>query len=99
MNITQFHTIIFLVALLLVLNLVNRFVFYRFRKRLPNSGSDLQINDLMDVDRFEQILLRLDPDQRTRAARTLAWLIRIILAMAVVILSIIIIGVFLYIMK
>jgi len=99
MIITQFHTIIFLVALLLVLNLVTRFVFYRFMKRLPNSGSDLQINDLLDVEKFEKILRRLDPEQRKRASRTRTWLIRISLAMAVVILSIIITGVFLYIMK
>lgn len=99
MVITQFHTIIFLVAVLMVLNIVNRIVFIRFMRRLPGNGSDMKINDLLDVQQFEKLLRDLDPEQRKRATRTRTWLIRIILAMAVVIISILITGVFLFFMK
>jgi|GEM_PF-3468558 len=99
MTITHFHTIIFLVSVLLILNIINRIVFIRFLRRLPHLGSEMKINDLLDAQQFEKLLRDMDPEQRKKATRTRTWLIRIILAMAVVIISIIITGVLLFIMK
>lgn len=88
-----FYTIVFLVSVLLFLNIVNRILFMRFVRSLPASPTGLQINDLLDAQKFEKMIRKLDPALRDKATATRAWLIRIIVTMLVVIILLIIVGV------
>lgn len=94
---TYFHTIVFLVVVLLILNVVNRIVFMRFVKRLPVTSGELKINDVLDRNTFDRMIIKLDKSARQRAGNTRSWLIRIIISMFVVIVLIIIVGVMSYI--
>lgn len=88
-----FYTIVFLVSVLLFLNIVNRILFMRFVKSLPASSTGLQINDLLDSQKFEKLIRKLEPEMRNKATNTRTWLIRIIVSMFVVIILLIIVGV------
>lgn len=88
-----FYTIVILVSVLLFLNIINRILFMRFVKSLPASSTGLQINDLLDIQKFEKLIRKLDPDMRKKATNTRTWLIRIIVSMLVVILLLVFVGV------
>lgn len=96
---SYFYTLVFLVIILLLLNIINRFVFMRFLKGLPGNLGELSINDFLDAQNFERILRKLSPEQQERATKTRSWLIRIIFTMAAVILLIIAIGILTFIKK
>lgn len=88
-----FYTIIILVSVLLFLNIINRIVFMRFVKSLPVTSSNLQMNDLLDVKKFEKLIRNLDPETRKKTEKSRAWVIRIIISMFIVILLLIFVGV------
>ena len=92
-----FYTIVILVSVLLFLNIVNRILFMRFVNSLPGTKkSDLQINDLLDRQKFEKFIRNLDPKLQSKATKTRTWLIRTIVSMFIVILLIVFVGVLLF---
>jgi len=96
MAFNYFYTIVILVSVLLFLNIVNRILFMRFVNSLPSSTSGLQFNDILNAQKFEKLIQKLDPVLKKKATNTRTWLIRIIVSMFVVILLLIFVGVLLF---
>jgi len=97
MVVNDFYTIVVVVSVLLFLNIVNRILSMRFVNSLPGTKkSDLQINDLLDSQKFEKFIRNLDSKLQNKATKTRTWLIRTIISMFIVILLIVFVGVLLF---
>lgn len=93
MAFSYFYTIVFLVACLVFLNIVNRIIFMKFVRLLPGNQQNYTIKDILQDDIFNKIVHRLDPQRKAKAIKLRQRLKQVIFASFFVVLLLIIVAI------
>ncbi|GAA5219732.1 hypothetical protein GCM10025777_03620 [Membranihabitans marinus] len=93
MAFSYFYTIVFLVACLVFLNIINRIIFMRFVKLLPDTGRKWTVKDVIQDDIFNNLVKSLNAESKKKATALRQRLKQVIIASFFVILLLIVVAI------